>query len=133
MISPKSFEPLIWSYKFGSWSNILPYYWNQNEGRLFLLETQPEMRKKYKFWKTFAIFNISIRVCAILSLFILMKFGPNVQTEEIILLIFVACILLMSTPIHVLYFSYGSRFVNHLNALLQLNRDLGMYNIREYS
>ena len=125
MISLKSFQPLIWSYNFGSWLNILPFYWNKIEGRLFLLETQAEMSRKYKFWKAFAIFNVFIRLCVIIFILVLMKFGPNVQPEEIILLFFILCLFLMSTPMHVMYFCSGSIIVNHMNALLQLNEDSG--------
>ena len=125
MISLKSLEPLIWLYNFGGWLNLFPYYWNQNEGRLVLLETQPGMRKKYKFWKAFAIFNISSRICVIIVFLVTMKFGPNIQPQEILLLVFLVCILLMSVPVHLLYLFFGSRIVNHMNSLLQLNQDSG--------
>ena len=126
IMAPKSFQPLIWSYNFGSWLNILPFYWNKNESRLYLLETQPEMREKKKFWKGFAILNISIRICVIIFILVTMKFGSDVQPEEIILLVFILCIFLMSTPIHVQYFCFGSKFVNQMNTFLQLDQDSGM-------
>ena len=126
MLTLKSLEPLIWTYNFGSWLNTLPYYWNKNEGRLFLIEAEPGLKNKYRVWKAFAVINISCRIVAIISTFIMMRFGPNVQPAEIILMIFIASVMLCSTPIHILYFIHGPRFVIHMNTLLQLNRDSGM-------
>ena len=129
MISLKSFKPLVWSYNFGSWLNILPFYWNKKEGRLFLLETQTGMRRKYKFWRTFAMFNISIRIGSIIFALVATTFnGHNVQSQEFILMFFILCLLLMSTPLQVFCFCFGSELVNHMNALLQLDEDSGTCN-----
>ena len=132
MIAQKSLEPLIWCYNFGSWLNILPYYWNQNESCLILLQKDPEMRKKYELWKSFAIFNIFIHVGVMIGFFCIMMFVQNIQSEEIILLIFMNSIALMSTSAHIYYITSSSKFVTYMNALLQWNRDArtGMYDLR---
>ena len=125
MISAKSYNPLIWVYNFGSWLNIFPYYWNKNEGCLVLTETRPEMREKYKFWKRFAIFNISLRIGVLILVVLLLNYAPNVVGDEIILLIFMGSVFLMSTTMHMVNFWLGSELVIHMNTLLQVNRNSG--------
>ena len=125
MLTQKSLQPLIWTYNFGSWLNILPYYWNKNEGRLLLVKGEPGLKNKYKFWKVFAVINICGRIGEIVLTFILMRFGPNLQSEEIIFLMFGASVALLAASIHILYFCCGPRLVIHMNTLLQVNQDSG--------
>ena len=125
MISPKTFEPLVWVYNLGSWLNVFPYYWNKKEGCLFLTKRNPRMIKKYILWKVFAIWNIYIRICIIIENLLIMKFGPNIQPEEFILLTLMASVMFMSIPVHMVNFWFDSEIVLQMNTLLEINKNYG--------
>ena len=125
MISKKSFKPLIWAFRFGSWLKVLPGYWDPTKGRVVLFQTKPETIKFYTIWKGLAVLNIGIRMGYFLFLFLQITQSRTIQTSEVIFGIFFILVECMATPLHILYFFSHEQLLLYINTMLQQNEALG--------
>ena len=127
MLSKKSFEPIILTYRFAACLRCIQFYWDKDQERLVLLKHSKLKKHKrdYKIYNYLIIPQILVRVYFILFLVGKVVLNKSVESSESILAIFMILILRVSIVAHIQQFIFGTHAVLHMNALLRLNQESG--------
>jgi hypothetical protein len=128
MISETTQQSFIWCVRYASWLNCIPVIWNKEIGRLCRLKDVEGQKRPYRyyFWLIWAPLNILIQLGMILFLGYTIRFGKNIQPEEIILALYFMGIFIISTSAQVFLFQRTLEVQFLMNSILDLNRRLGL-------
>jgi hypothetical protein len=130
MISKVSLEPVAWCIRFGSWVKCIPFVWDDERNLILLLKDTNAARKKkysrYYFWLISELLNFMIEHCLLYFLVYKVRYGKNIQPEEIILALFFILIILLSFSADVVIFQRTSDIKLMTNSILDLNQLLGL-------
>jgi len=133
MISKKTLQPLIWTYKLTSWLQTTSFYWNHEQQQLVL---KPEVanfdvnfglfKATFRFRLSYIrIFNVVYRILLIAFIGLNIGLRHDVQPTELFLSLYFETLLGITLSTLVLFLIWDAKYVNFVNSLLLLNSKLG--------